>query len=55
MNMVKSSGQDIFESYTVESFENEFLKYLSLTDRKNVSGTDRIIYLMKSNNDRYKV
>ncbi|MDO8549847.1 MAG: SAM-dependent methyltransferase [Ignavibacteria bacterium] len=42
--------KDIFENYTVESFENEFLKYFSLIDRKNVSGTDRIIYLMKNNN-----
>ncbi len=41
--------KDIFESYCVEDFEREFLKYFSVIDYKKVSGTDRIIYLMKKN------
>ncbi len=47
--------KDIFDSYCVERFENEFLKYFSLIDHKKVSGTDRIIYLMKNSNDGYRV
>lgn len=41
--------KDIFESYNVDNFESEFLKYFSIIDYKKVSDTDRIIYLMKKN------
>jgi len=44
--------KDIFDDYCVESFEKEFLKYFSLFDQKNVSGSNRVIYLMKKNNIR---
>lgn len=40
--------KDIFDNYCPESFENEFQKYFSLIDCKNVSGTNRVIYLMKN-------
>jgi len=39
--------KDIFENYNVEIFESEFLKYFSIIEYKKVSGTGRIIYLMK--------
>jgi hypothetical protein len=41
--------KDIFENYNVESFEKEFLKYFSIIEFEKVTGTDRIIYLMKKN------
>ncbi|MCJ7554256.1 MAG: MGMT family protein [Ignavibacteriaceae bacterium] len=41
--------KDIFEDYSVEIFEKEFLKYFSIIEYKKVSGTGRIIYLMKKN------
>ena len=41
--------KDIFENYNVEIFKKEFLKYFSIIEYKKVSGTERIIYLMKKN------
>jgi 2-polyprenyl-3-methyl-5-hydroxy-6-metoxy-1,4-benzoquinol methylase len=42
--------KDIFDKYSVESFENEFSKYFFLIDHQKVSETNRVIYLMKNNN-----
>jgi hypothetical protein len=41
--------KDIFGNYNVEIFKKEFLKYFSIIEYKKVSGTERIIYLMKKN------
>jgi len=41
--------KDIFENYNVEHFESEFLKYFSIVEFKQVTGTERVIYLLKRN------
>jgi ribosomal protein L11 methylase PrmA len=44
-----SSRTDIFESYTVEVFETVFEKYFSIIDKRALSGSGRILYLMTNN------
>jgi hypothetical protein len=39
--------EDIFAKYYIEIFENEFQKYFTVLDRKPVSGSGRVIYLMR--------
>jgi 2-polyprenyl-3-methyl-5-hydroxy-6-metoxy-1,4-benzoquinol methylase len=43
--------KDIFDKYQAECFEKEFSRYFSFFDKKNVSGTNRVIYLMKKINN----
>jgi ribosomal protein L11 methylase PrmA len=44
-----SSRPDIFVSYTVEGFETAFEKYFSIVDKRALSGSGRILYLMTNN------
>jgi hypothetical protein len=41
-----SSRTDIFESYTIEAFEEAFEKYFSIVDKRALSGSERTLYLM---------
>jgi hypothetical protein len=44
-----SSRTDIFESYTMEAFETAFGRYFSIVDKRVLSGSGRILYLMTNN------
>ena len=38
---------DMTSSYRMDSFENAFLKFFEIVKKKNISGTQRTLYLMK--------
>ena len=41
------SRKDIFDQYTVEGFESAFKQYFDIIEHQQVSGSERILYLMK--------
>jgi hypothetical protein len=43
------SRDDIFENYTVAGFEEAFSHYFEIVERRPLSGSERIIYLMRAN------
>lgn len=42
------SREDIFDTYTVKGFEGAFGHYFDIIDRRPVSGSERILYLLKA-------
>lgn len=42
------SREDIFDDYSVAGFEDAFQQYFSIVKKQPVSGSERILYLMKS-------
>jgi hypothetical protein len=42
-----SSRRDIFNDYTIESFEEVFSKDFSIIEKTQIEGTERTLYLMK--------
>lgn len=40
--------KDVFEDYTLESFENGFSKYYKILKKENIQNTQRTLYLMES-------
>ncbi len=46
-----SSREDIFQNYTREEFEGVFGKYFHIVDKKNIGGSMRTLYLLKSKDD----
>lgn len=47
VQILLSSREDIFTNYRMDSFENAFLKFFEIIEKKNISGTQRTLYLMK--------
>jgi len=43
------SREDIFNEYTVSGFEAAFQAHFAIIEKRSVSGSERILYLMKSN------
>lgn len=43
------SREDIFENYTVAGFEEAFSHYFEIVERRPLSGSERIMYLMRAN------
>ena len=41
-----ATREDIFPNYTEEGFETAFAKHFTITKKKAVEGTDRILYLL---------
>ncbi len=44
------SREDIFENYTIPGFEEAFSHYFEIVDRRPLSGSERIVYLMRAKN-----
>jgi len=42
------SREDIFENYTVAGFEEAFSHYFEIVERRPLSGSERILYLMRA-------
>ena len=42
-----ASREDVFPSYHSDGFEQAFGEYFSITDRQDIEGTSRTVYLMK--------
>ena len=43
-----SSRKDIFDEYTQDQFEDCFKNYFTIKKIENISGSERIIYLMEN-------
>lgn len=39
--------EDVFDEYTAELFEREFIRYFDILEREEVEDSDRIVYLME--------
>ena len=50
--LLKSKGtfKDHFDSYNINHFEVEYLKYFTLEDKVAIKNSERVMYLLKSNN-----
>lgn len=44
-----ATREDIFDKYNQTEFENEFSKYFKILEKKQVTGSKRVIYLMRLN------
>ncbi len=42
-----SARKDIFPDYSIDKFESAFSNYFSIVKKEKISGTDRVLYLMK--------
>jgi hypothetical protein len=51
VKLLLQNREDIFHQYTVENFEQIFSKKFQLVLQKKITGTDRILYLMKKINE----
>ncbi len=43
-----ASREDIFDEYTVEGFETQFCKYFGMREKRVVTGSERVLYLMEN-------
>ncbi len=48
VKILLATRDDIFTDYAAENFEKSFSAYFEIVDRKNVEGSGRIIYRMRS-------
>jgi len=47
INDMLRQKKDIYHDYTEEKFIKNFDKYFSIVDKKNIPGTERVLFLMK--------
>jgi hypothetical protein len=46
-----ATREDIFAHYTQSDFEEEFSRFFMIAKAARIGGTERILYLMKKNNN----
>ena len=51
VQLLLQNREDIFEHYTIENFEDTFLKKYQIIFQEKITGTERILYLMKRINE----
>jgi hypothetical protein len=49
IQLMLKTKKDIYTPYTEDNFIAAYKKYFTVTDRKNITGTERILFLMKRN------
>jgi ribosomal protein L11 methylase PrmA len=47
VQLLLQNRKDIFDEYTVENFEQEFLNYYTLRSKEEIKNTERVIYLFE--------
>lgn len=50
IQLMLQNKEDIFDAYTAENFLKAFEKYFNILDKVIITGTERILYLMKNHN-----
>jgi hypothetical protein len=49
IQLMLKSKKDIYSNYTSQDFENAFIKYFTILDKKETGNSGRVLYLMKRN------
>lgn len=47
VQLLLQNKKDIYPHYTIEVFEEKFKQYFTIEKKKNIQGTERVLYLMK--------